>query len=72
MREKDPISIACKNKYPQKDKTEHLFMKAPGNYTWDINMHICQNKLKIIIILLLTRTDDIYQQEEGTKYEELP
>ena len=47
-------------------------MKAPGNYTWDINMHICQNKLKIIIILLLTRTDDIYQQEEGTKYEELP
>ena len=25
-----------KNKYPQKDQTEHLFRKAPGNFTWDV------------------------------------
>ena len=24
------------NKYTQRDKTEHLFRKTPGNFTWDV------------------------------------
>ena len=29
------------NKYTQKDQTEHLFRKAPGNFTWDVIPGAC-------------------------------
>jgi hypothetical protein len=36
MKEPDPIYIAYKNKYPQKEQTEHSFRKARGYFTWDV------------------------------------